>query len=81
MRAVALSTKDNPKDPFDDFKAWLNYDVKFLHHNVVERLARVAKVSPSLTEEEYVEEIERAVDSIIEHDPTNLFIKIVREIE
>lgn len=75
MTAYALTTIDNPYDPFDDFKNWFTYDV--LHqHNTCERLDRVAMINDLLSEPEKDSEIERAIDSIIDSDLENKYIKV-----
>lgn len=70
-----LSTKDNPYNPFTEWKDWLLYDVEN-GWNSCGTLARMAKTSNSLTEEENKEEIERAIDRIIELDPLQMHIKV-----
>lgn len=70
-----LTTIDNPYDPFDNFKAWYMYDVQ-KGYNSSSYLARIAKTSDEMTEYENDEEIERAIDEIIEHDFMNIYIKV-----
>jgi hypothetical protein len=75
---VALTTFDNPYNPFEDFIKWFNFDV--LHgYNSCSYLARIAKVSSSLTDEEYNSEVESAIDEIIFNDPFNIYKKIKRD--
>ena len=76
---VMLTTIDNPFNPFDDFTSWFMYDVES-GHNTCAYLARIAKTSDQLTEKENDEEIERAIDRLIEIDPLDIFIKVTREI-
>lgn len=70
-----LTTIDNPYDPFDNFKAWYLYDVQ-KGHNCCSYLARIAKTSDEMTEKENDEEIERAIDEIIQHDFMNIYVKV-----
>lgn len=70
-----LTTIDNPYDPFDNFKAWYLYDVQ-KGYNCCSYLARIAKTSDEMTEKENDEEIERAIDEIIQHDFMNVYIKV-----
>lgn len=70
-----LTTIDNPYDPFDNFKAWFLFDVQ-KGYNCCSYLARIAKTSDEMTEYENDEEIERAIDEIIEHDFMNIYIKV-----
>lgn len=77
-REVMLTTVDNPYNPFDDFTSWLMYDIE-KGYDTNGKLARIAELKDEMTEEEQNIEIERAIDRIIEIDPTDLFKKIVRE--
>ena len=70
-----LTTIDNPYDPFDNFKAWYLFDVQ-KGYNCCSYLARIAKTSDEMTEKENDEEIERAIDEIIQHDFMNVYIKV-----
>ena len=73
-----LTTIDNPYDPFDDFTSWYMYDVEH-GYNSCSYVARIAKTSEQFTEKENNEEIERAIDEIIEHDFMNIYVKVTRE--
>ena len=78
MRKCYLTTYDNPYDPsdIDQFILWDLYD-KEKGYNSSAYLARIARTSESLTDKEYNDEIERAIDEIIKIDPFNLYKKIV----
>ena len=77
---VAITTFDNPYDPFDQFIQWYNYDV--LHgYNSCALLDRIALTSDSFTDEENAEEIERAIDEIIKYDFRHIFKKVIRNSE
>lgn len=73
--AVMLSTIDNPYDPFDNFSSWYMYDVES-GYNSCAYLARIAKTSEQFTDTENDEEIERAIDEIIQYDFRNIYIKV-----
>lgn len=75
-----LTTIDNPYNPFVDFKKWFLYDVQN-GYNSSNYLARIARTSDEMTEKENDEEIERAIDEIIEHDFMNIYIKIKNDQE
>lgn len=77
MKEVTLTTKDNPYDPFDQFDQWFIYDVS-KGYNSCGYLARVARTSDALSDEEYSDEIERAVDEIIKHDFLDIYRKAER---
>lgn len=67
MAKCALTTHDNPYDPFDEFDKWYNYD-QDMGYCSCSYLSRIARTSDSLTEEENDSEIERAIDEIIKFD-------------
>lgn len=73
--AVMLSTVDNPYDPFDNFSSWYMYDVES-GYNSCAYLARIAKTSDQFTDVENDEEIERAIDEIIQYDFRNIYVKV-----
>ena len=75
--AVMLSTIDNPYDPFDNFNSWYMYDVE-AGYNSCAYLARIAKTSEQFTDTENDEEIERAIDEIIQYDFRNIYVKVKR---
>lgn len=72
-----LTTVDNPFDPFEQFASWLLFDVE-KGYNTCSYLARIAKLSDDMTQKEEDEEIERAVDKIIEYDFMNIYKKVRR---
>lgn len=80
MACCMLTTVDNPYDPFDNFKEWNVFDV-LAGYDCCGKLARLAKVSDSFTEEENAAEIERAIDRIVALDFTNKYKKVKREDE
>lgn len=76
---VALTTIDNPYDPFDEFIEWYTWDNTHGYHTC-SYLARVARTSEELTEEENLEERERAIDEICELNVTGKYKKIKQNI-
>lgn len=76
MRRVRLTTVDNPYDPFKEFTDWLMYD-KEKGYNSCEYLARIAKTSDQLSDEENEKEIERAINEIIFKNPLNIYKKVI----
>ena len=74
---VMLTTFDNPYDPFDQFDQWYMFDVD-MKYNSSSRLARIAKTSDQLSDEENEREIERAIDEIIKYDFLNIYKKVTR---
>ena len=78
MYEYALTTYDNPYDPFDQFDEWLNYD-NDKGYGTCSYLARVAHTSDQLTDIENNDEIERAIDEIIKYDPSGIYLKVKRK--
>lgn len=78
MNNVALTTFDNPYDPFDDFTSWFLFDVQ-KGYNSCAYLARIAKISDELSEKEIDEEIEKAIDEIIKYDFMNIYKKLNKQ--
>ena len=79
QRQFALTTFDNPFDPFDDYASWLTFDAAN-GYGTCSYLARIARTSDELSDEENDTEVERAIDEIIKLDPFNRYKKVVREV-
>ena len=89
MKVFALTTKDNPFDPFEEFIDWLAFDHR-KGYNSSEYLARIARTSDKLSDEENSKEIEAAIDEIIalnmpkndqnDEDLAVHYVKVSREI-
>lgn len=71
----ALTTFDNPYDPFKQFTSWLMFDME-KGYNSCAYLGRIARTSDQLSEEENDEEVERAIDEIIKYDFRNIYKKV-----
>ena len=80
MICSAITTFDNPYDPFDNFNSWLMFDMD-KGYNSCGLLDRFAKTSDSLSEEENNIIIDKAIDDIIIHDPLNIYKKVKKEIK
>lgn len=74
----ALTTIDNPYDPFDQFTLWFLFDEEKGYHSCG-YLARIAHTSNQLSEEENNREIERAIDEIIEFDLSHIYKKVKKQ--
>ena len=70
-----LSTIDNPFNPFENFEEWYRFDMD-KGWNSSGRLARIAKLSDDMSDEEIDFETEKAIDEIIKNDFLNIFIKV-----
>ena len=75
---IMITTIDNPFDPFEQIEAWRLKDIE-LQHFTCERLARITRLSPEMSDFEKEKEIERAIDEIIKYDPEDKFIKVTRQ--
>lgn len=80
METCALTTIDNPFDPFDQFDEWYNFDTN-KGYNSCAYLDRIARTSNQLSDEENNREIERAIDEIIKLDFTHKYKKVKKKIE
>ena len=74
-----LTTFDNPFDPFDQFVDWFLFDSS-KGYNSCGLLARIARTSDQLTDEENEKEIERAIDEIIKYDFMNQYKKVQKDL-
>ena len=79
MKQFALSTYDNPYNPFENFKEWFLFDTE-KGYNSCSKLDRIANVTDEMSEVEEMREIERAIDRIIELDPLGEYIKVSNEL-
>ena len=75
----ALTTIDNPFDPFDQFIQWFLFDVE-KGYNSCSYLARIAQTTEEMSEQEYNREIERAIDEIIQYDFMNIYKKVTKAV-
>lgn len=71
----ALTTVDNPYDPFEQFSSWFLFDEEKGYHSC-SYLGRIARTSDQLSEEENNLEIERAIDEIIKYDFMGVYKKV-----
>ena len=72
-----LSTFDNPFNPFEQFDNWFMFDIEKGYYSA-SKLARLANITDDMTEQEYNEEVERAIDTLIKYDFTNTYTKVKR---
>ena len=78
LRKVNITTTDNPFNPFDDFTSWFMFDTEKGYYTS-SKLARLTNLKEGMSEVEEDEEIERAIDRLIEIDPLDIYIKIERD--
>lgn len=79
LKQCALTTIDNPFNPLEQFNEWFMFDIEKGYYSC-SRLARIAQTSEQMTDEEVMIETERAIDQIIEHDFTNTYKKVSKEV-
>lgn len=79
MYECMLTTIDNPFDPFEQFTSWLLFDNE-KGYNSCGYLARIANLSDDMSQKEVDDEIERAIDEIIENDFLCIRKKVKRPI-
>lgn len=72
---VMLTTFDNPYDPFDDFLSWFLFDIE-QGYNTCGLLGRIARYSEDFSVTEEKEDMERAIDQIIDNDFLNIYKKV-----
>jgi len=77
LKEFAITTIDNPFNPFEKFNEWMLFDEE-QGYNTCSYLARITKLKDNLTEIEINNEIERAIDVIIDNDFTNMYKKLSR---
>lgn len=70
----ALTTFDNPYNPFTQFSLWLMFDIE-KGYDSCGYIGRIARTSDQLTDEENDEEIERAIDEIVRLDFMEIYVK------
>lgn len=75
---VAITTFDNPYDPFKEFESWFMFDVE-KGYNTCSYLARIVDITDSMSEQEENAEVERAIDEIIKYDFMNMYKKVKKE--
>lgn len=74
----ALTTYDNPFDPFTQFDSWFAFDAEKGYYTC-SRIARLTNITDDMSEVERNEEIERAIDKLIEIDVLDVYKKVKRE--
>lgn len=70
-----LTTFDNPYNPYDQFDEWLMFDNE-KGYNTCSYLARIANLSDDMTQKEEEDEIQRAIDEIMDNDFLNIYRRI-----
>lgn len=77
-RQVALTTTDNPYDPFDQYDQWYTFDTQ-MGYCTDAYVARVLKTSSEFSEEQQLADYEAAINEILSYNLTGNYKKVVRE--
>ena len=75
-RRVSITTIDNPYDPILDFDHWLGFDIEKGYYTSA-TLARLTHITDDMTDIEELNEVERAIDRLIEIDPLDIYKKVI----
>lgn len=78
MLRLALTTEDNPYDPFDEFDEWFKFDVSQGYYTCA-YLARVTTTSTDLTEADQLEATNEAIEEILKLNLTGNYQVVERE--
>lgn len=76
MAAVFLTTLDNPYDYFTQFDEWNAFDMA-KGYNTCSYLARIALTSTEMSDKDYEDAVEDAVDEALRLNITGNYKKIV----
>ena len=74
-RRVSITTNDNPYDPFSQFDNWFRFDIEKGYYTC-SKLARLTHLKSDMSDKEETEEVERAIDRLIEIDPFDIYKKV-----
>ena len=77
-REVYLTTSDNPFNPREKFDEWYNYDTQH-GYNTCSYLARIARTSSGISDEDNDQEVESAINEILKFNLTGNYQKLVYE--
>lgn len=75
-----LTTVDNPFSPFDEYQAWLAYDLA-LGYDTSGFLGRIALVSDDLSDPAQQMAIDMAIDEIIKENVTGTYRKVTKNFD
>ena len=73
-----LTTIDNPFDPFTQFDLWFQFDERKGYHTC-QFLAKVSKASSDMSDADYEQEIERAIDEIVKFNVRGIDKKVTND--
>lgn len=78
MKAIMLTTIDNPFNPFEEFNQWKFFD-EAKGYFTCEYLGRIANTSIELSEADEALAIEQAIDEIVSLNVLGIYKKVISE--
>ena len=78
-RQVALTTTDNPYDPFDQYDQWYAFDTQ-AGYCTDAYVARILRSSDELPEQEQDSDYENAINEILKYNLTGNYKKVIRNL-
>lgn len=78
MAATFVTTLDNPFDYFTQFDEWYAFDTQ-KGYNTCSYIARIAKTSSEMSEKDYEEAVNDAVDEILRLNITGNYKKVIEK--
>ena len=75
MTVSMLTTLDNPFNPFIQFDEWYAFDEAMGYHTS-SYLARIAKTSDELSDDDEAIAIDNAIDEILKHNVLGIYTKV-----
>ena len=74
MSYYLLTTTDNPYNPHTHWDEWYAWDIA--NYDTCGYLARIARVSPELSDADYDTAVNRAIDEIVEFNLLGVYTKV-----
>lgn len=78
MAATFVTTLDNPYDYFTQFDEWYAFDTQ-KGYNTCAYVARIAKTSSEMSEKDYENAVNDAVEEILDFNLTGNYVKTVEK--
>lgn len=78
MRSCLCTTMDNEYNPFTQFDEWFSYD-SAMGYNTLGKIAFFFKSKKNMSEEEFNEAFDLAIDKLLLEDPLDLHYKLYED--
>jgi len=79
MTVHMLTTVDNPYNPFTENDEWTAWDMAMGYHTN-SYLARIVRLSNSLSEADQEAEIERAIEEVVQENVLGIYKKVPKPV-